>query len=160
MAEEEEEVGFQKPGMLWQHQVKVHQDYPLLAYHQSIGNLITGIPILFVVLVDWLIDWLSYLLRLQVLDFDFKKFCPIFLSSFNVYACLVCCKHYQGTGLNSHVYSSNHCENHQLSCGHHCGHKVAYKEDPRPCHFFNSLCYNACCSAHGPEMPFSLPISS
>ena len=50
---------------------------------------------------------------LQVLDFDFEKFCSISLSNLNVYACLVCGKYYQGRGQNSHAYT------HSLEAGHH-----------------------------------------
>ena len=50
---------------------------------------------------------------MQVLDFDFERFCSISLSNLNVYACLVCGKYYQGRGLNSHAYT------HSLEAGHH-----------------------------------------
>lgn len=50
---------------------------------------------------------------MQVLDFDFEKFCSISLSNLNVYACLVCGKYFQGRGLNSHAYT------HSLEAGHH-----------------------------------------
>lgn len=50
---------------------------------------------------------------LQVLDFDFEKFCSVSLSNLNVYACLVCGKYYQGRGQKSHAYT------HSLEAGHH-----------------------------------------
>lgn len=50
---------------------------------------------------------------MQVLDFDFEKFCSVSLSNLNVYACLVCGKYYQGRGRNSHAYT------HSLEAGHH-----------------------------------------
>jgi hypothetical protein len=50
---------------------------------------------------------------LQVLDFDFEKFCSVSLSNLNVYACLVCGKYYQGRGKKSHAYT------HSLEAGHH-----------------------------------------
>ncbi|TXG69708.1 hypothetical protein EZV62_004643 [Acer yangbiense] len=49
----------------------------------------------------------------QVLDFDFRKLCFVSLSDFNVYACLVCGKYYQGRGQKSHAYT------HSLEVGHH-----------------------------------------
>ncbi|TXG69150.1 hypothetical protein EZV62_004085 [Acer yangbiense] len=49
----------------------------------------------------------------QVLDFDFRKLCSVSLSDFNVYACLVCGKYYQGRGQKSHAYT------HSLEAGHH-----------------------------------------
>ncbi|KAM7530708.1 hypothetical protein LguiB_034118 [Lonicera macranthoides] len=49
----------------------------------------------------------------KVLDFDFEKFCSVSLSNFNVYACLVCGKYYQGRGQKSHAYT------HSLEVGHH-----------------------------------------
>jgi len=49
----------------------------------------------------------------QVLDFDFEKFCSVSLSNLNVYACLVCGKYYQGRGKKSHAYT------HSLEAGHH-----------------------------------------
>jgi len=52
-------------------------------------------------------------LSMQVLDFDFEKFCSISLSNLNVYACLVCGKYYQGRGLKSHAHT------HSLEAGHH-----------------------------------------
>ncbi|KAI9161500.1 hypothetical protein LWI28_018026 [Acer negundo] len=48
-----------------------------------------------------------------VLDFDFRKLCSVSLSDFNVYACLVCGKYYQGRGQKSHAYT------HSLEAGHH-----------------------------------------
>lgn len=56
---------------------------------------------------------LSLLGLLQVLDFDFEKFCSVSLSNLNVYACLVCGKYYQGRGRKSHAYT------HSLEAGHH-----------------------------------------
>lgn len=50
---------------------------------------------------------------MQVLDFDFEKFCSVSLSNLNVYACLVCGKYYQGRGQKSHAYT------HSLEAGHH-----------------------------------------
>lgn len=50
---------------------------------------------------------------LQVLDFDFEKFCSVSLSNLNVYACLVCGKYFQGRGRKSHAYT------HSLEAGHH-----------------------------------------
>lgn len=50
---------------------------------------------------------------LQVLDFDFEKFCSVSLSNLNVYACLVCGKYFQGRGQKSHAYT------HSLEAGHH-----------------------------------------
>lgn len=49
---------------------------------------------------------------LQVLDFDFEKFCSVSLSNLNLYACLVCEKYYQGRGRKSHAYT------HSLEAGH------------------------------------------
>ncbi|RHN61696.1 putative ubiquitinyl hydrolase 1 [Medicago truncatula] len=49
----------------------------------------------------------------QVLDFDFERSCSVSLSKFNVYACLVCGKYYQGRGKRSHAYT------HSLEAGHH-----------------------------------------
>ena len=48
-----------------------------------------------------------------MLDFDFRKLCSVSLSDFNVYACFVCGKYYQGRGLKSHAYT------HSLEAGHH-----------------------------------------
>ena len=56
--------------------------------------------------------WLLFY-ALQVLDFDFEKFCSVSLSNLNVYACLVCGKYYQGRGKKSHAYT------HSLEAGHH-----------------------------------------
>lgn len=53
------------------------------------------------------------MLFLQVLDFDFEKFCSISLTNLNVYACLVCGKYFQGRGPKSHAYT------HSLEAGHH-----------------------------------------
>ena len=50
---------------------------------------------------------------LQVLDFDFERFCSVSLSNLNVYACLVCGKYFQGRGQKSHAYT------HSLEAGHH-----------------------------------------
>nr|GMD99612.1 U4/U6.U5 tri-snRNP-associated protein 2-like [Ipomoea batatas] len=50
---------------------------------------------------------------MQVLDFDFEKFCSVSLTNLNVYACLVCGKYYQGRGPKSHAYT------HSLEAGHH-----------------------------------------
>jgi U4/U6.U5 tri-snRNP-associated protein 2 len=50
---------------------------------------------------------------LQVLDFDFEKFCSVSLSNLNVYGCLVCGKYFQGRGKTSHAYV------HSLEQGHH-----------------------------------------
>lgn len=50
---------------------------------------------------------------MQVLDFDFERFCSVSLSNLNVYACLVCGKYYQGRGRKSHAYT------HSLEAGHH-----------------------------------------
>jgi protein-arginine kinase activator protein McsA len=44
-------------------------------------------------------------LSLQVLDFDFEKFCSVSLSNLNVYGCLVCGKYFQGQSQTS-PYSS------------------------------------------------------
>lgn len=52
-------------------------------------------------------------LILQVLDFDFEKFCSVSLTNLNVYACLVCGKYFQGRGPKSHAYT------HSLEAGHH-----------------------------------------
>ncbi|KAH0969963.1 hypothetical protein GBA52_022119 [Prunus armeniaca] len=51
--------------------------------------------------------------EIEVLDFDFEKFCSLSLSNLNVYACLVCGKYYQGRGKKSHAYT------HSLEAGHH-----------------------------------------
>ncbi|KAI3901872.1 hypothetical protein MKW92_040769 [Papaver armeniacum] len=40
----------------------------------------------------------------RVLDFDSEKCCSVSLSNWNVYACLVCGKYYQGRGPKSHAY--------------------------------------------------------
>lgn len=63
----------------------------------------------FVLLQKWICLWMF----LQVLDFDFEKFCSVSLSNLNVYACLVCGKYYQGRGQKSHAYT------HSLEAGHH-----------------------------------------
>jgi hypothetical protein len=55
----------------------------------------------------------TFCAALQVLDFDFEKFCSISLSNLNVYACLVCGKYFQGRGLKSHAYT------HSLEAAHH-----------------------------------------
>ena len=57
--------------------------------------------------------YLSFDDVVQVLDFDFEKFCSVSLSNKNVYACLVCGKYYQGRGKKSHAYT------HSLEAGHH-----------------------------------------
>ncbi|XP_076906027.1 uncharacterized protein LOC143561971 [Bidens hawaiensis] len=54
-----------------------------------------------------------YTINRQVLDFDFEKKCSMSLSNFNVYACMVCGKYFQGRGRKSHAY------NHSLEAGHH-----------------------------------------
>lgn len=55
----------------------------------------------------------QFVFSLQVLDFDFERFCSVSLSNLNVYACLVCGKYYQGRGQKSHAYT------HSLEAGHH-----------------------------------------
>ena len=50
---------------------------------------------------------------IQVLDFDFERFCSVSLSNLNVYACLVCGKYFQGRSQKSHAYT------HSLEAGHH-----------------------------------------
>lgn len=57
--------------------------------------------------------YLFVIFSVQVLDFDFEKFCSVSLSNLNVYACLVCGKYYQGRGKKSHAYT------HSLEAGHH-----------------------------------------
>ncbi|KAG8362992.1 hypothetical protein BUALT_BualtUnG0015700 [Buddleja alternifolia] len=49
----------------------------------------------------------------QVLDFDLKKVCSVASWNFNVYACLVCGKYYQGRGQDSPAYA------HSIEAGHH-----------------------------------------
>ena len=66
---------------------------------------------MWVITIIW--KWICLLMFLQVLDFDFEKFCSVSLSNLNVYACLVCGKYYQGRGQKSHAYT------HSLEAGHH-----------------------------------------
>ncbi|CAM9119113.1 unnamed protein product, partial [Heterosigma akashiwo] len=47
------------------------------------------------------------------LDFDFEKLCSVSLTNFNVYACLVCGKFFQGRGQNTHAYT------HSVQASHH-----------------------------------------
>jgi len=48
-----------------------------------------------------------------LLDFDFEKACSITGNNFNVYACLVCGKYFQGRGTHTQAYT------HALQEGHH-----------------------------------------
>ena len=48
-----------------------------------------------------------------VLDFDFEKACSVSGNNFNVYACLVCGKYFQGRGKHTQAYT------HALQEGHH-----------------------------------------
>ena len=67
----------------------------------------------FLVISNGYLHLSTFCAALQVLDFDFEKFCSISLSNLNVYACLVCGKYFQGRGLKSHAYT------HSLEAGHH-----------------------------------------
>jgi U4/U6.U5 tri-snRNP-associated protein 2 len=49
----------------------------------------------------------------MVLDFDFEKACSVSGNNFNVYACLVCGKYFQGRGRHTQAYT------HALQEGHH-----------------------------------------
>jgi len=49
----------------------------------------------------------------MVLDFDFEKACSVTGNNFNVYACLVCGKYFQGRGKHTQAYS------HALQESHH-----------------------------------------
>ena len=49
----------------------------------------------------------------QLLDFDFEKVCSVTLVNFNVYACLVCGRYFQGRGVKSPAYT------HSLQDDHH-----------------------------------------
>jgi U4/U6.U5 tri-snRNP-associated protein 2 len=49
----------------------------------------------------------------MVLDFDFEKACSVTGHNFNVYACLVCGKYFQGRGKHTQAYT------HALQEGHH-----------------------------------------
>ena len=49
----------------------------------------------------------------MVLDFDFEKACSVTGNNFNVYACLVCGKYFQGRGKHTQAYT------HSLQEGHH-----------------------------------------
>jgi len=49
----------------------------------------------------------------MVLDFDFEKACSVTGNNFNVYACLVCGKYFQGRGKHTQAYT------HALQEGHH-----------------------------------------
>ena len=49
----------------------------------------------------------------MVLDFDFEKACSVTGHNFNVYACLVCGKYFQGRGKHTQAYT------HSLQEGHH-----------------------------------------
>ena len=68
---------------------------------------------IFLVISNGYLHLSTFCAALQVLDFDFEKFCSISLSNLNVYACLVCGKYFQGRGLKSHAYT------HSLEAGHH-----------------------------------------
>lgn len=54
-----------------------------------------------------------YTINRQVLDFNFEKLCSVTGRKFNVYACLICGKYYQGRGHESHAYT------HSRKAGHH-----------------------------------------
>lgn len=56
--------------------------------------------------------WLDMIFSLGT-RFRFEKFCSVSLSNFNVYACLVCRKYYQGWGCKSPAYT------HNLEIGYH-----------------------------------------
>ena len=49
----------------------------------------------------------------MVLDFDFEKACSVCGNNFNVYACLICGKYFQGRGKHTQAYT------HALQEGHH-----------------------------------------
>eukprot|EP00897_Mesotaenium_endlicherianum_P004520 jgi/Mesen1/4096/ME000215S03378 len=51
--------------------------------------------------------------QMELLDFDFEKFCSVSLSNLNVYGCLVCGKYFQGRAPRSHAYT------HSLEVDHH-----------------------------------------
>jgi len=53
-------------------------------------------------------------IKRHLLDFDFEKLCSISLSNFNVYACLVCGKYFQGRGINTHAYTHSLVQDHHL----------------------------------------------
>ncbi|KAJ5907418.1 hypothetical protein N7495_000100 [Penicillium taxi] len=48
-----------------------------------------------------------------ILDFDFEKLCSVSLVNYNVYACLVCSKYFQGRGPKSYAY------HHAVDTDHH-----------------------------------------
>jgi U4/U6.U5 tri-snRNP-associated protein 2 len=49
-----------------------------------------------------------------VLDFDFEKACSISGNNFNVYACLVCGKYFQGRGKHTQAYTHALQEEHHV----------------------------------------------
>ncbi|CAI5469424.1 unnamed protein product [Closterium sp. Yama58-4] len=51
--------------------------------------------------------------NIELLDFDFEKFCSVSLSNLNVYGCLVCGKYFQGRARSSHAVT------HSVDAGHH-----------------------------------------
>ncbi|KAL1495626.1 hypothetical protein AB1Y20_016493 [Prymnesium parvum] len=53
----------------------------------------------------------------SVLDFDFEKACSVTGNNFNVYACLVCGKYFQGRGKHTQAYThalQESCESHHV----------------------------------------------
>lgn len=48
------------------------------------------------------------------LDFDFEKRCSVSLSDFNIYACLVCGRYFQGRGRSSPAYFHSLNDNHHV----------------------------------------------
>ena len=50
----------------------------------------------------------------MVLDFDFEKACSVTGHNFNVYACLVCGKYFQGRGKHTQAYTHSLQESHHV----------------------------------------------
>ncbi|KJE90317.1 ubiquitin specific peptidase 39 [Capsaspora owczarzaki ATCC 30864] len=48
------------------------------------------------------------------LDFDFEKVCSVSLSDFNIYACLICGKYFQGRGVQSHAHTHSLESDHRV----------------------------------------------
>ena len=57
----------------------------------------------------------------MVLDFDFEKACSVTGNNFNVYACLVCGKYFQGRGCHTQAYTHSLQEDHHVFKNLHDG---------------------------------------
>ena len=57
----------------------------------------------------------------MVLDFDFEKACSVTGNNFNVYACLVCGKYFQGRGKHTQAYTHSLQESHHVFMNLHDG---------------------------------------